>query len=595
MGKDCFYGAFPGSCRTPWEDRKVRPNRRVQSYFNSCNCCHRRCTVYMWTFHCRWYSGQYAPISLLLVCIVVFIYRFIFAELGSIPLNGGVYSLLLVGSTKFVAAMAACCSILDLSASAVVSAATASNYFYGQWGIGNVYALTIGVLALFAVLALAGMKDSANVSLVIFWIHLATMIALILASLVHWGRNGSDTLVANWNAPSPTGNVAYDIFNGFCLGMLGFTGMEQCPNYIEEQKPGVYPKVMRNIAYLVLCFTPVITFLMLVVIPRNEIEDNVNFALSYLGDVTGGRPLEMIGSINACIVLCGGVLCAFVGIVGLMGHMANDHLLPQFLLNSNRFTHSYHSIILSFFLLCVLLVVVTSADVMLLSLLFALCFLFVLAMFAIANLLLKYKRGRLRRIVTTSWITVLIGLVAVVAAIVGNSISSPSMIAIFAAFFGVLFAAMVILINEVPLLRFLVFITDNQAKMGNITNALVRRLKVARSHPVAFFTNHDEIHVLNKAVLYVAQNEPTMHLQIVHFFEDVAHIPLNLEPNCHILDHVYPKISIDLILVKGTFSPSSVACMAKALGISRNQCYITCPGENSNQIGDFGGARIIML
>ncbi|KAJ3175149.1 hypothetical protein HDU87_006384 [Geranomyces variabilis] len=539
-------------------------------------------------------AGQYAPISLLLVCVVVFIYRYIFAELGAVPLNGGVYSLLLVGSTKLVAAAAAVCLILDLGAAAVVSAATASNYANGQWEIGNVYVLTIAVLVAFALLALAGVKDSANVSLVIFWIHLATMMALMVASVVHWIRHGSEVLVSNWNAPSPTGNAPLDIFNGFCLGMLGFTGMEQCPNYIEEQKPGVYTKVMRNISYLVLCITPVMTFLTLAVLPRAEIDANVNFVLSYLGRTVAGKPLELIGSINACIVLCGGVLCAFVGIVGLMEHMARDNLLPRFLLQSNRWTRSYHYIILTFLLICILLVVVTNGDIILLSLLFAIAFLAVLALFAIANLLLKYKRGRLQRPVHAAWYAVVLALGGVLAAIVGNGVTSPQMIVIFVVFFGVLFGAMTALVCEVKILRLMVFAAAHQPAMGKVTEWLMKRLKIARSSPVAFFTNHDEIHVLNKAALYVIRNEPTMHLQIVHFYEEAEQIPTNLQLSRAVLDHAYPKLTIDLILVKGQFSSSAVACMAKALGISRNQCYITCPGRGS-AIGDFGGARIIML
>ncbi|KAJ3003027.1 hypothetical protein HKX48_001992, partial [Thoreauomyces humboldtii] len=529
-------------------------------------------------------AGQYAPISLLLTCIVVFIYRFIFAELGSIPLNGGVYSLLLVGSTKLVASMAACCMVLDLSASAVVAASTGANYFVGQWGHGNVYLVTVIVLVLFGFLALAGVKDSANLSTVIFGIHFVTMSMLLVATAVHWGQNGSDILIANWNAPSPTGNAPWDIFLGFCIGMLGFTGIETCPNYIEEQKPGVYSKVMRNIAYLVLAFMPTLAMGVLVVLPRAEIDDNVSFVLSHLGKAIGGTVMEMIVSVDACIVLCGGVLCSFVGIVGLMEHMANDHLLPRILLRTNRLTRSHHFIILTFLILCLLIVVITNGDLTLQSLLFAVSFLFVIGLFAAANLLLKYRRGRLHRTERVPWTAVVCGMAAVIAAIVGNSISSPVMLGVFAGFFGAILLAVLVVVYEVRILRFLVVVADSYAGLGNTTTKLLRWLKVARSKPVAFFTNHDEIHVLNKAVLYVAHNEPTMHLQMIHFFNDPADIPVNLESNCHILDHVYPKISIDLILVKGTFSPASVACMAKALGISRNQCYITCPGESVEHI-----------
>ncbi|KAI8816639.1 amino acid permease-domain-containing protein [Fimicolochytrium jonesii] len=552
-------------------------------------------------------AGQYAPISAALVCIVVFAYRSIFTELGVIPLNGGVYSLLLVGSTKMIAAMAACCAILDYGGSAVVSASTASNYFHGQWGFVDTYPLTICVLVVFAFLALGGVKDSANFGLGIFLIHLLTLLIIIFSSIVFWARNGSDTLIANWNAPSPSGNVAYDLFVGWCIGMLAFTGIETCPNYIEEQRPGVYPKTMRNLAYLVAFFMPALTLSCLVVLPRADIQTNVDFVLSYLGRVAVGRGLEVLISVDACIVLCGGVLSSFVGIMGLMKHMASDHLLPHFLLHTNTLTHTNHYIIAAFTLLCLLLITVTANNTTLLSLLFAIAFLCLLILFAVTNLLLKYKRGRLKRERTARWYTVLFGLLAAAAAVVGNGILSPSMIVVFGSFFGVLFVGMLVSIGKVRLLRIALFAADKYDGLEGVKERLVAWVRRARGHPVAFFTNHPEIHVLNKAVLYVAHNEPTSNLNIVHFCDDdhrgvdgdadpaSGGVVADLKVNCHVLDHVYPKISINLIIVKGRFGPSAVACMAKALSISRNQCYITCPGEKVGQIGEFGGVRIIML
>lgn len=54
------------------------------------------------------------------------------------------------------------------------------------------------------------------------------MIALLISSMVHWGKTGNGQLEENWSrysAPSAA-KVARQIFDGFCLGMLGLTGFE---------------------------------------------------------------------------------------------------------------------------------------------------------------------------------------------------------------------------------------------------------------------------------------------------------------------------------------------------------------------------------
>jgi amino acid transporter len=47
--------------------------------------------------------------------------------------------------------------------------------------------------------------------------------------------------------------------------------------------------------------------------------------------------LELLVSIDAALVLSGGVLTSYVGVVGLVRRMALDRCLPNFLLQTNRF------------------------------------------------------------------------------------------------------------------------------------------------------------------------------------------------------------------------------------------------------------------
>jgi hypothetical protein len=79
-------------------------------------------------------AGKFAPISLLLVVVVLYLFRGkwkffgvltppgVYSEVGSaLPLNGGAYNILLNTTTKLVAALAACLTLLSYVATAVVS------------------------------------------------------------------------------------------------------------------------------------------------------------------------------------------------------------------------------------------------------------------------------------------------------------------------------------------------------------------------------------------------------------------------------------------------------------------------------------------
>ena len=69
------------------------------------------------------YAGKLAPVSLLMVAAVLFLFRSIYAEVvGALPLNGGAYNALLNTTSKFKASMAACLTILSYLATAVISA-----------------------------------------------------------------------------------------------------------------------------------------------------------------------------------------------------------------------------------------------------------------------------------------------------------------------------------------------------------------------------------------------------------------------------------------------------------------------------------------
>ncbi|MFP6868432.1 MAG: amino acid permease, partial [Nitrospinota bacterium] len=209
------------------------------------------------------YAGKWAPVSLLIVAAVLYLYRAIYAEVvGALPLNGGAYNALLNTTSKSRASIAACLTILSYMATAVISASTAMYYVQTLWnGLPVMYA-TVGLLALFMVLTIFGITESAAVAVGIFIIHICTLILLIVLGGGYLLTNGLDILFANLQTPAP-GGLGTALLFGFAAAILGVSGFESSANFVEEQADGVFPKTLRNMWVAVAFFNPAIALLAL--------------------------------------------------------------------------------------------------------------------------------------------------------------------------------------------------------------------------------------------------------------------------------------------------------------------------------------------
>eukprot|EP01118_Nematostelium_gracile_P019976 TRINITY_DN9502_c0_g1_i1.p1 TRINITY_DN9502_c0_g1~~TRINITY_DN9502_c0_g1_i1.p1 ORF type:complete len:373 (+),score=86.85 TRINITY_DN9502_c0_g1_i1:90-1208(+) len=275
-------------------------------------------------------AGPFAPISLIIVCFVLYLFRNIYSEVvTALPLNGGCYNVLLNSTTKLVASFAACLTLISYVATAVVSADSAVAYFDGLWAGFSTRAETIILLALFAILNLVGISESANVALGIFVTHLTTMTILIIMCFISLFKDAS-ILKANMALILHDKNWASSIFWGFSSALLGVSGFETSANYIEQQKDGVFPKTLRNMWACVSFFNPLLSFLSLAVLDMQEAKANYQNLLSVMGGRAGGTWLAYLVAIDAVMVLSGAVLTAYVGVVGLVRRMAIDRCLPQF-------------------------------------------------------------------------------------------------------------------------------------------------------------------------------------------------------------------------------------------------------------------------
>eukprot|EP01121_Diplochlamys_sp_Union-15-3_P001366 TRINITY_DN11190_c0_g1_i1.p1 TRINITY_DN11190_c0_g1~~TRINITY_DN11190_c0_g1_i1.p1 ORF type:complete len:640 (+),score=73.60 TRINITY_DN11190_c0_g1_i1:62-1981(+) len=553
-------------------------------------------------------AGKFSPISLAIVVIVLYLYKNVYAEVGSaLPLNGGAYNALLNTTTKFVASVAAMLTMLSYIATAVVSATEAMHYAkelwdpiakVHHWGEFPITWTTIGVLGFFALLNLIGISESAYVALGIFSIHIVTLLVLIgfsLGKVVY----SVDILKANWNLP-PIKSPAEDIFFGFCTGLLGVSGFESSSNYIEEQKKGVFPKTLRNMIICVAFFNPLISLLSISYIPMHLINSNAKQLLAYMASVCGGRWLNIWVSLDAVLVLSGAVLTSYVGIVGLVKRLALDRCLPQFLLQTNSFRRTNHWIIIGFFLLTSSMFLLVGGHngehVDRLGGVYTVAFLGVMTLFAVGNILLKYKRGKLPRTVKSWWTSVILAMASTTVALVGNIIMNISALMWFSIYFAITFVIVVTMLQRAFLMKVALFFLSNHVKCfgQRIRDWMTHKAKEIRNQSIVFFTKNDDLSVLNKAVLYVRENEITKVLSIVHIYETEDLIPVNLEKHVAILDKMYPKIAIHLILVNGKFDPTFVQELSTNLGVPTNFMFITCPSNHfPHNIGDFGGVRLI--
>lgn len=548
---------------------------------------------------CALYAGPYAPLALLLVAGVLYMFRSIYAEVGSaLPLNGGAYNVLLNTTTKAKASVAACLTVLSYISTAVISANEALHYADNFLPGLNVFWATIGLLGIFALLNLIGISESATVALAIFILHLTTLSLLVLFSAWAVISNPS-TLQLNWQGPPPGGFLT-SIFFGFSAAMLGISGFESSANFIEEQKPGVFPITLRNMWIAVAIFNPLISFLSIGLLPMADVARYKTDLLAQMGLVSGGAWLRQLISLDATLVLSGAVLTSYVGVTGLVRRMSLDQCLPQFLLIENRWRRTNHWIIVLFFAVCCSILLITAGQIETLAAVYTLSFLGVMALFAVGNMLLKVERATLPRDVRASWAAASFGLLAIIVGLAGTLLLNPQYVRIFGVYFSFAIAAVAFMFLRVQILKLVLAIS--RAIVARIRRAsqilnqrIVARIDAINSMEVIYFTKGDNLPALNRAALYVLQNELTNRMKVVHCYERDEDVAPRLAEHLKLIDRIYPKLRVDLVLVKGRFGPELIERLSRRMGIPKNYMFIGTPGDRfPHNIAELGGVRLIL-
>eukprot|EP00467_Chlorarachnion_reptans_P018513 CAMPEP_0114507160 /NCGR_PEP_ID=MMETSP0109-20121206/11855_1 /TAXON_ID=29199 /ORGANISM="Chlorarachnion reptans, Strain CCCM449" /LENGTH=683 /DNA_ID=CAMNT_0001685881 /DNA_START=412 /DNA_END=2464 /DNA_ORIENTATION=- len=539
--------------------------------------------------------------------------------LSALPMNGGCFNVLLHTTSKGTASIAACFSILSYVATCVCSGTSAIYYLHELVPGLDVKIYTVALLSFFAFLNLMGISESGTVALMIFIVHTLTLSLLVAFSFLFIIQSGGGHLKENWmgfpaNAmPLIDGEPAFhqrgfwtSVFFGYGTAMLGVSGFESSSQFIEEQAPGVFPKTLNNMWMAIAVFNPLIMILALCVFPLPEIAGiHKKVLLSSMGRQVAGEWLHHLVAVDAFLVLAGAVLTAFVGVTGLVRRLALERCMPQWLLAINPCRQTNHNIILGFLVVCVSMFLLLDAQVEALSEMYSVCFLSLLLMFAAGHMMMKIKRSQLPRDTHAPWWTVILAGILVTVAFVAILDKNPGVVIVFAMYFsvtcvlvGAMFFRMSILKILLRSARYMlkkcgarsrgrgstiasvfsagdlgeISLEDTKESHGTkvldvemdesrdscltrMNTSVKRWIKAANTAPVVFFTKNGNIVAINKAVLYIRQNEDTQHIKIVHFTVKGMDVKQRnkLRADLEFLDRIYPKHSIDLIFVNESF------------------------------------------
>ncbi|MBC5773689.1 APC family permease [Pontibacter sp. KCTC 32443] len=545
------------------------------------------------------YAGQYAWVALLMVGGVLYLFRSIYGEVvGALPLNGGAYNALLNTTSKSTASLAACLTLLSYMATAVISASEAMHYVHHLWeGLPIIYA-TIALLALFMGLTIMGIGESSIVAIIIFITHISTLTLLLIVGFFFLFTHGFDTLTLNYSQPLE-GSIWRALFFGFAAAMLGISGFESSANFVEEQEQGVFPKTLRNMWLAVTIFNPLTAFLAIAILPLPAVKENQTALLAYMGEVAGGDWLAVLVSINAAMVLSGAVLTSYVGVTGLVQRMTLDRCLPQFLLTTNKKGSAY-LIMISFFLLCVSILLITAGDIGALAGVYTISFLAVMAFFGIGNVLLKFRRNRLPRPVRASGLVLFIAISAVLMALVGNAILNPAYVWVFLKYFIPTVSLVLIMLFRIELLIFFAFlvrqIEQPLKKIIPFKSYTIKRLiHTIRSQQFVFFTKGDNIANINKVMRYIVENEHTNRIKIVNVLKEGEEPPKRLMHEVEVLDLAYPELVVDFVIIRGHFGPDLIQQLSEKWGIPKNFMFIGSPGDRFPYgLQELGGVRLVI-
>jgi len=548
------------------------------------------------------YAGVLAPIVLALIGLVLFFYKSVYTEVvEALPTNGGAYNCLLNATSKNLAALAGTTTILSYIATAVISGTSAINYLDSLFHI-PVIPITIALLFLFAMLVISGIKDSAKVAFTIFTFHVLSLIVFVLLGIIYVLHGNHSYLAANITSTIPIvkrlGGLIPALVLGFSASLLGVSGFESSANFVEEQAPGVFRKTLRNMLIGVAIFNPTIALVVLNILPFDAIIKSRDFLLSDAAQILGGQIFQTIIVVDAILVLAGAVLTAFVGVSGLIYRMTTDDCFPNILAKENK-KGSYPYIIITFFILCTSILIITGGNLLSLAGVYTIAFLSVMTLFALGNLLMRQTRRELKRTYFAPLLFVILAFVSTTVGIIGNIKINPMNFEYFATYF---IPATVIVFATIYLDEVIKFIMKYAKGIPHMNAYLQKQYEELTDNGrfIVFFHHLNRLHTIFE---YIDRNEVGRTIYLIHCNNKETTRPQRninkfeeLKKILPILKRagVFPELNIIPVFIDKPFSPKIIDEVSQKYKIRKNRILIgSIHSEHEFDYEDLGGVRII--
>ncbi|CAE6464157.1 unnamed protein product [Rhizoctonia solani] len=540
-------------------------------------------------------ASIFSPISLLVACLIMTIYRPILLELGSaFRLNGTNYVYLLQSSGRTLAAIGATTTLIDAVAASVVSAAAAGAYVKGEFPEIPATDHTIGIylLVLIALFALFTLRESGKLTLVITIIHMVVMAVLMVGSTIAWTHTGTDMIRHNWELrPTGAARIARSIYIGVCVGITGF---ECSPGYIQSIKPGSYGQALRNLLIMSLILNVPLVLLVYALLP-NEVIMKTDNLLAVLAEVSLGKPMRVVIVVDCLLVFSVGIFAGVVTGCNLVEALARERVLPQLFLHPLPAMEATYLPVILFVVISIAVYFSSAFSLSTVSTMVSAAFVSTMLLYSTSCLLLKFSLDRLPRAYKSSMWTAVLGIIVMLAILIGNIIQDPRTLGLFAICFTLTLLGILLPSSRLKVARIMLWAMD-QTKMfrgWKLDRLVVRWMKHFRKHPVVFWVKDEHINHLMRAVTYIQDNEITDRVIVAHAYTD-GMIVLELQANIRLLEELFPSVTIDLVFVRGSFSPVIVEAISEALSVPRSRMFMSCPGKSHPwQIGDYRGVRLI--
>lgn len=285
------------------------------------------------------YVGFAAPLMILAVCLLMWLFKFTYEEgCAASPFNGGAYMMVLQTIGRRMAMVVGALTILSYLATAAVSAISGAYYLdsfdnINNWPVFNVALVACVPVVFFGLLNIVGIKEPAKIVFICVALHFLLLLGIDIGGLwVALGTHADFGRIFTGIDKIPTPNLLH----GFAAAFLGITGFESAAQIVEQLKTPTW-KTLRRVYLVVVTLVgitaPLTSYLCLILLNDTQLATYGNNLLSGLAYVLGGPAGQMVLVLDACLLLFAAVNTAYAGCIGLCTTMAKQGNLPAFILH----------------------------------------------------------------------------------------------------------------------------------------------------------------------------------------------------------------------------------------------------------------------